>query len=181
MIKLDAVINDKKLLASIQKGVDKFNRSTAGRSKLNLKINEKGFRQPLGRITGDLDKFESAPGDMRARAYDLVLNGNEIGGGSIRIHHKDVQEKMFKLLGIGKEEAELKFGFLLDALEYGAPPHGGIAFGLDRIAMLLANAPSIREVIAFPKTQKATCMMTQAPSEIDPKQLKELTLKYDLS
>jgi len=129
----------------------------------------------------DLDKFESNPKEMRARAYDLVLNGNEIGGGSIRIHRKDVQQKMFKLLGIEKEEAELKFGFLLDALQYGAPPHGGIAFGLDRIAMLLANAPSIREVIAFPKTQKATCMMTQAPSGIDPKQLKELTLKYDLS
>ena len=129
----------------------------------------------------DLDKFESAPGDMRARAYDLVLNGNEIGGGSIRIHHKNVQEKMFKLLGIGKEEAELKFGFLLDALQYGAPPHGGIAFGLDRIAMLLTGAPSIREVIAFPKTQKATCLMTQAPSEIDTKQLKELALKHDLS
>ena len=118
---------------------------------------------------------------MRARAYDLVLNGNEIGGGSIRVHHKDVQEKMFKLLGIGKEEAKSKFGFLLDALQYGAPPHGGIAFGLDRIAMLLTDAPSIREVIAFPKTQKATCLMTQAPSAINPKQLKELSLKYDLS
>ena len=129
----------------------------------------------------DLDKFESAPESMRARAYDLILNGNEIGGGSIRIHKKDIQEKMFKLLGIGKEEAELKFGFLLDALQYGAPPHGGIAFGLDRIAMLLSGTTSIREVIAFPKTQKATCLMTQAPSEIDNKQLKELTLKYDLS
>ena len=129
----------------------------------------------------DIDKFESAPGDMRARAYDLVLNGNEIGGGSIRIHRREVQEKMFKMLGIDKEEAELKFGFLLDALQYGAPPHGGIAFGLDRITMLLAGASSIRDVIAFPKTQKATCQMTQAPSEIDPKQLKELKLKYDLS
>ena len=129
----------------------------------------------------DLDKFDSSPGSMRARAYDLVLNGNEIGGGSIRIHHKDVQKKMFKLLGIEKEEAELKFGFLLDALKYGAPPHGGIAFGLDRIAMLLAGAPSIREVIAFPKSQKASCLMTEAPSEISPKQLKELALKYDLS
>ena len=129
----------------------------------------------------DLEKFESNPNEMRARAYDLVLNGNEIGGGSIRIHRRDIQQKMFKLLGIEKEEAELKFGFLLDALQYGAPPHAGIAFGLDRIAMLLAGAPSIREVIAFPKTQKATCLMTQAPSEIDAKQLKELTLKYDLS
>ena len=129
----------------------------------------------------DLGKFESNPNEMRARAYDLVLNGNEIGGGSIRIHRRDIQQKMFKLLGIEKEEAELKFGFLLDALQYGAPPHAGIAFGLDRIAMLLAGAPSIREVIAFPKTQKATCLMTQAPSEIDAKQLKELTLKYDLS
>jgi aspartyl-tRNA synthetase len=129
----------------------------------------------------DLGKFESNPNEMRARAYDLVLNGNEIGGGSVRIHRRDIQQKMFKLLGIEKEEAELKFGFLLDALQYGAPPHAGIAFGLDRIAMLLAGAPSIREVIAFPKTQKATCLMTQAPSEIDSKQLKELALKYDLS
>jgi len=136
------------------------------------------FTAPLDE---DLDKFESAPGEIRARAYDLVLNGNEIGGGSIRIHRKEVQEKMFKLLGIDNEEAGSKFGFLLDALQYGAPPHAGIAFGLDRIAMLLAGAPSIREVIAFPKTQKATCQMTQAPSEIDQKQLKELKLKYDLS
>ncbi|HAX45847.1 MAG TPA: aspartate--tRNA ligase, partial [Nitrospina sp.] len=136
------------------------------------------FTAPLDE---DLDKFESAPGEIRARAYDLVLNGNEIGGGSIRIHRKEVQEKMFKLLGIDSEEADSKFGFLLDALQYGAPPHAGIAFGLDRIAMLLAGAPSIREVIAFPKTQKATCQMTQAPSEIDQQQLKELKLKYDLS
>ena len=129
----------------------------------------------------DLDKFEDDPLSMRARAYDLVLNGNEIGGGSIRIHDQNMQKKMFKLMGIGEDEAKLKFGFLLDALQYGAPPHGGIALGLDRIVMLLAKTQSIRDVIAFPKTQKATCLMTQAPSEVTPKQLKELKLKIDLS
>jgi len=136
------------------------------------------FTSPLAE---DMDKIESDPGSMRARAYDLVLNGNEIAGGSIRIHNQDVQSQMFKLLGIEKEEAEAKFGFLLDALQYGAPPHGGIAFGLDRIVMLLTGAASIRDVIAFPKTQKATCLMTQAPSEVDQKQLRELKLKFDLS
>ncbi len=136
------------------------------------------FTAPLAT---DPEQMKSDPASLCARAYDLVLNGNEIGGGSIRIHQRDVQNQMFELLGIGAEEAEEKFGFLLEALEFGAPPHGGIAFGLDRIAMLLSGAESIRDVIAFPKTQKATCLMTQAPSRVDLKQLKELKLKYDLS
>jgi aspartyl-tRNA synthetase len=125
----------------------------------------------------DVHLLGSDPGKVRARAYDIVLNGSEIGGGSIRIHSKDVQSRIFELLNIGPEEAREKFGFLLDALQYGAPPHGGIAFGLDRIMMLLTGAVSIRDVIAFPKTQKASCLLTEAPSRVDPAQLAELGLR----
>ncbi|MEW7983617.1 MAG: aspartate--tRNA ligase [gamma proteobacterium symbiont of Phacoides pectinatus] len=124
-----------------------------------------------------LERLESDPASCLSRAYDMVLNGTELGGGSVRIHRVEVQQRVFKLLGIGEEEAQEKFGFLLDALKYGCPPHAGLAFGLDRLVMLLTGAASIREVMAFPKTQTAACPLTNAPSEANPAQLRELSIR----
>ncbi len=123
------------------------------------------------------EELKAAPGLAISRAYDMVLNGTELGGGSIRIHDPEMQNTVFDILGIGEEEAREKFGFLLDALKYGAPPHGGLAFGLDRIVMLMTDSQSIRDVIAFPKTQSASCVMTAAPGEVDANQLKELNIR----
>jgi aspartyl-tRNA synthetase len=134
------------------------------------------FTAPL---ESDAALLESDPGRARARAYDLVLNGSEIGGGSIRIHDQRLQRLIFRLLGMSEEEARLRFGFFLEALEYGTPPHGGIALGLDRITAILAGEQSIRDVIAFPKTAQAVDLMAGAPSTVDPRQLRELHLKID--
>jgi len=127
----------------------------------------------------DLERLEESPGEVHAKAHDIILNGIEIGGGSIRIHDPNVQKRVFRLLNIGEEEAERKFGFLLEALRYGAPPHGGIALGLDRLVMLLLGLDTIRDVIAFPKTQRAVCLLTQAPTPVDPRQLRELGLRLE--
>jgi len=128
-------------------------------------------------VPEDLDKLDSDPANVRSQAYDVVVNGSEIGGGSIRIHNPKVQAKVFELLKISKAQAQQRFGFFLRALEYGAPPHGGIALGLDRIIMLLTGTENIRDVIAFPKTQRGQCLLTDAPSEVDQKQLDELNLR----
>jgi aspartyl-tRNA synthetase len=124
-----------------------------------------------------MDKLESDPGAVRSLAYDVVLNGMELGSGSIRIHRQDIQTKIFHALGMNDEEARARFGFFLEALEYGTPPHGGIALGLDRIVMLLAGADSLREVIPFPKTAKAVDLMVDAPTPVSEAQLKELGIK----
>lgn len=128
----------------------------------------------------DWHLIDSDPGAVRAKAYDIVLNGNEIGGGSVRIHQDDIQEKMFEVLGFTKEQAYNQFGFLLNAFKYGVPPHAGLAYGLDRMVMLMAKEDSIREVIAFPKVKDASCLMSEAPNVVDEKQLKELCIKVDL-
>jgi aspartyl-tRNA synthetase len=125
----------------------------------------------------DIEQLMADPGSAKSLAYDIVCNGTEMGGGSIRIHDRRIQEKVFEILGIGSQEATEKFGFLLDALRFGAPPHGGLALGLDRIVMEMVSAPSLRDVIAFPKTQRGTCPLTGAPARVDDKQLAELDLK----
>ena len=128
----------------------------------------------------DLQYIDSNPGRVRAKAYDIVLNGTELGGGSVRIHQDDIQKKMFELIGFTDEEAYERFGFLLDAFKYGVPPHAGLAYGLDRMIMLMVGAESIRDVMAFPKVKDASDLMSEAPGVVDEKQLEELCIKIDI-
>jgi aspartyl-tRNA synthetase len=132
---------------------------------------------PFTLPTGSIDELIAQPTTALSDAYDLVLNGSEVGGGSMRIHNIDMQRKVLELLGIDKENAEDKFGFLLDALEYGTPPHGGMAFGLDRLVMIMSGSESIRDTIAFPKTQSASCLLTNAPAKVPRKILRELNIE----
>jgi len=135
------------------------------------------LHHPFTAPVGDAAGLEKSPGEALSRAYDMVLNGTELGGGSIRINDVETQHAVFRVLGIGEEEAVEKFGFLLEALQYGAPPHGGIAFGLDRLVMLMTGGQSIRDVIAFPKTQTAACLLTDAPGTVAAEQLRELHIR----
>ena len=135
------------------------------------------LHHPFTAPSCDAKQLKAGPLGALSRAYDMVLNGTELGGGSIRINKVEMQQSVFEVLGIGEEEAQEKFGFLLEALSYGCPPHGGIAFGLDRLIMLMTGATSIRDVIAFPKTQSAACPLTEAPGNVSAKQLKELNIR----
>ena len=135
------------------------------------------FTSPMNE---DIDMLDTEPSEVRAKAYDMILNGNEIGGGSIRIHSQQLQSKMFRLLGFSDEESKARFGFLLEAFKYGTPPHGGMAFGLDRLVMLISGCDSIRDVIAFPKVQNASCLMSEAPDVVEKEQIKELHIKTDI-